>query len=150
MIEFNERNIENDYPYLSTDRTNFECLEVVISADDPFLEDVRHKAELINNRLNGRSASSGIIRSGETVTADNLIGLIAEYVCYEVLKRELGGQNVFKPQSESSNNQIDIQLSSGDTIEVRSSCIRNGLKFALFGVNRNNNKQYIDVIGPFG
>lgn len=149
MIEFNERNIENDYPYLSTDRTNFECLEVVISADDPFLENVRHKAELINNRLNGRSASSGIIRSDETVTADNLIGLIAEYVCYEVLKRELGGQNVVKPQSESSNNQIDIQLSSGDTIEVRSSCIRNGLKFALFGVNRNNNKQYIDVIGPY-
>lgn len=148
MIELNICNVINN-SYFSNNRQNFECLKVVISADDSFLEDVRQKAELINNRLNSFSASSGIIRSDETVTADNLLGLIAEYACYEVLQNELGCQNVIKPQSNSSYNQIDIQLSSGDTIEVRSSCIRNGLEFALFSVNRTTNRQYIDVIGPY-
>lgn len=61
----------------------------------------------------------------------------------------MGHQNVNKPSSSNSNNQIDIQLLSGKTIEVRSSCIINGLEFALFSVNRKTDKQYIDVIGPY-
>lgn len=42
----------------------------------------------------------------------------------------------------------DIKLASGATIEVRSSCVKNGLKFALFKVNQEH-KQYIDVVGPY-
>lgn len=48
----------------------------------------------------------------------------------------------------NTNEQIDINLASGATIEVRSSCVRNGLNFALFKVNKDH-KQYIDVIGPY-
>lgn len=149
MIEYNNLSILNNNPYFTTKRPDFECLEVVISADDPFLEEVRQKAKSINNKLNSFSASSGIIRSDETVSADNLLGLIAEYVCYEVLQNELGCQNVIKPPSNGSYNQIDIKLLSEYTIEVRSSCVRNGLEFALFSVDRKTNKQYIDVIGPY-
>lgn len=149
MLEFNICNVINNDSCFTTNRQNFECLKVVISADDPFLGEVRQKAGSINNRLNSFSASSGIIRSDETVSADNLLGLIAEHACYKVLQNELGCQNVIKPQSNSSYDQIDIQLTSGDTIEVRSSCIRNGLKFALFSVDRKTSRQYIDVIGPY-
>lgn len=48
----------------------------------------------------------------------------------------------------NTNEQIDINLASGATIEVRSSCVRNGLNFALFKVNKDH-KQYIYVIGPY-
>ncbi len=149
MIDIQIYNIRNDGSYSTTERPSFRCLEVKISSDDPFLEDVRQKAAPINDRLNNHSASAGVVRSAETVTADNLIGLIAEYVCYEILKNQLGDENVIKPVSGSSCDQVDIRLTSGHTIEVRSSCIRNGLKFALFNVNRSSNQQYIDVIGPY-
>lgn len=142
-------NVRNGGSNSTTKRPSFRCLEVKISSDDPFLEDVRQKAVPINNRLNSHSASAGVVRSDETVTADNLIGLIAEYACYEILKSQLGAKNVIKPASGSSRNQVDIQLASGQTVEVRSSCIRNGLEFALFRVDRNSNRQYIDVIGPY-
>lgn len=149
MINIQIINVINRGSYLTTERSSFRCLGVEISSDDPFLEDVRQKAKLINNRLNSRSASAGVVRSDEVVTADNLIGLIAEFACYEITKNELGDENVIKPTSRNSHNQIDIQLLSGKTIEVRSSCIRNGLEFALFSVNRSNGQQYIDVIGPY-
>lgn len=149
MINIRICNVINRDSYSTIERSSFRCLEVKISSDDPFLEAVRQKATSINNRLNSRSASAGVVRSDETVTADNLIGLIAEYVCYEIIKNELGDENVIKPASRNSHNQIDIQLLSGETIEVRSSCIRNGLEFALFSVNRSSKQQYIDVIGPY-
>lgn len=142
-------NIKNCKSYYTTDRLSFRCLKVEILANDPFLEDVRREAATINNCLNSHSASAGVIRSDETVTADNLIGLIAEHVCYEILKNELGTKKVIKPTSGNSYNQVDIRLFTGKTIEVRSSCIRNGIEFALFSVNRSNNQQYIDVIGPY-
>lgn len=149
MINIQIINVINGGSYLTTDRPSFRCLEVEISSDDPFLENVRQEATLINNRLNSHSASAGVVRSDGTVTADNLIGLIAEFACYKILKKELGDKNVVKPTSRNSHNQIDIQLISGKTIEVRSSCIRNGLNFALFSVDCISKKQYIDVIGPY-
>lgn len=149
MINTQIINVINGGSYLTTDRSSFRCLEVEISSDDSFLEYVRQEATLINNRLNSHSASAGVVRSDETVTADNLIGLIAEFACYKILKKELGDKSVVKPTSRNSHNQIDIQLLFGETIEVRSSCIRKGLEFALFSVNRSNGQQYIDVIGPY-
>lgn len=149
MIDIGICNVRNGGSYQTTKRPSFRCLKVEISSDDPILEYVRLEAASINNRLNSRSASAGVVRSDEVVTADNLIGLIAEFACYQILIKELGDKSVVKPTSENSHNQIDIQLISGKTIEVRSSCIRNGLEFALFGVDRRSNKQYIDVIGPY-
>lgn len=142
MINFQIQNVTNRQFKAKIARSDFRCLRVDISSDNPFLENVRQKAASINRHLNSHSANTGTVRSDETVSADNLIGLIAEYACYEILKNKLGEANVIKPSSDSSRNQVDIQLVTGHKIEVRSSCIKNGLEFALFS-------QYIDVIGPY-
>ena len=47
-------------------------------------------------------------------------------------------------------NQIDIRLATGRTIEVRSSCVRNGIEFAVFMKKKEiDGQQYFDVIGPY-
>ena len=57
---------------------------------------------------------------------------------------------IIKPASDTSFNQIDIRLATGKTIEVRSSCVRNGIDFALFaGDQQHPGQQYFDVIGPY-
>ena len=43
MIELNICNVVNSDSYFTTNRPDFECLEVVISADDRFLEKLRQK-----------------------------------------------------------------------------------------------------------
>lgn len=78
--------------------------------------------------------------------------MIAEFACYEVLKYELkNNKAVEKPSSKSSINQIDIRLAdSKKTIEVRSSCAKNGIDFALFAKPKGETEeQYFDVIGPY-
>ena len=95
----------------------FNRMLVIISSDENFLTKVREKASEIKNNLNTHSASSGTIRADETLTADNLIGLIAEYACYEILKNKLGKEYVLKPENHTSRNQIDIQLSSGKQLK---------------------------------
>ncbi len=132
--------------YQTTVRKDFRCLRVTISPDDPFMDKIWKLVETI--RMNAHSANTGEIRTDKIVIADKLTGLIAEYICYEMLADELGKENVIKPESYYSHDQIDIKLNSNETIEVRSSCIRNGIKFALFNVN-NEGKQYIDVVGPY-
>ena len=57
---------------------------------------------------------------------------------------------IIKPKNNTSHNQIDLKLYNGKTIEVRSSCVRNGIDFAIFSKNiKTSDEQYFDVIGPY-
>ncbi len=67
-----------------------------------------------------------------------------------VLKHMFGEECLFFTETDTSKNQIDIRLATGRTIEVRSSCVRNGIEFAVFMKNKEiDGQQYFDVIGPY-
>lgn len=100
--------------------------------------------------LNTRGANTSKKRKLSTVELDNLSGIIAEFACWEIMKRKYGNGKIFHNKSTTSRNQIDLELYNGKTIEVRSSCVRNGIDFALFSRNKyKREEQYFDVIGPY-
>ncbi len=131
----------------------FKCIQISIDTKSEWMKDVLAKAKKIEGKLNaGKANDSASERDAETVASDNNSGLIAENACYVFLQYIFGKEAVSKPSSESSKNQIDIELSGiKKTIEVRSSCIRNGVEFAVFAKDPNDNEhtQYFDVIGPY-
>lgn len=132
-------------------RKTFRCLEINIPTSGEWMQDIIAKAEIIEDRLNAGQANSSEERDKKTIKIDNLSGLIAEHACDVILRRYLGKEKVEKPSSETSKNQIDIILADGKrTIEVRSSCVKNGIDFALFAKPKDRtDEQYFDVIGPY-
>lgn len=138
----------NDY---GIDRKTFRCLEINIPTTGDWMLGIKAKAEKIASKLNAGQANSSEERNEQTVKIDNLSGLIAEYACDTILRRYLGADKIEKPSSETSKNQIDIVLAEGKkTIEVRSSCVKNGIDFALFAKPKGEEReQYFDVIGPY-
>ena len=136
--------------YNTVDRENFTCLEVNIPNNSNFMKRAYTHAQKVIPNLNFGQANSSEIRELDIVEIDNLSGIIAELACQEVMNWRYGKEKIEKPESDSSYNQIDLKLYNGRTIEVRSSCVRNGLDFALFVRDKKNrNEQYFDVIGPY-
>lgn len=131
-------------------RSSFVCLEINIPKGSRFMERVSKKAQEIMPNLNRGQANTSLRRSDRTVEIDNYSGIIAEFACTEILNWRYGEDKIIKPENNISFNQIDIRLFNKKTIEVRSSCVRNGLDFALFAQDKKNpGSQYFDVIGPY-
>lgn len=148
IIKYSKRN--NAGTYNSVDRNNFECLEINISNESKWMKRVCSYAQKIVPNLNVGKANSSEVRELSVVEIDNLSGLIAEYACEEILKWRYGKNLIIKPENNTSYNQIDLKLYNGKTIEVRSSCVRNGIDFAIFAQNKSvEGEQYFDVIGPY-
>ena len=132
------------------ERHEFTCLEVNIPVGGNWMKRVFCRAEQIVPKLNAGQANSSEKREMSIVEIDNLSGIIAEAACQEVLEWRYGKGSVIKPRNDTSYNQIDLELYNEKTIEVRSSCVRNGIDFALFARNKENpDEQYFDVIGPY-
>ena len=147
VIKYSKR---NNRIHNSVDRTDFVCLEINIQRESRWLKRVCAYAQKIAPNLNVGQANSSEVRSISIVEIDNLSGLIAEYACEEVLKWRYGKELIIKPKNNTSHNQIDLKLYNGKTIEVRSSCVRNGIDFAIFSKNiKTFDEQYFDVIGPY-
>lgn len=141
----------SDYSGYKIDRKLFRCLELNIPTSGEWMHKIMEKAAEIEGKLNVGQANSSEARGALTIKIDNLSGVIAEYACAEILRLYVGKDKIIKPSSESSKNQIDIALAQGKkTIEVRSSCVKNGIDFALFAKPAyGGQKQYFDVIGPY-
>lgn len=135
----------------SVKREYFVCMEINIPLGSRFMKNVSEQAERIIPRLNLGKANSSERRDLDTVEIDNLSGIIAEAACMEVMDWRYGRcGKVRRPESCSSYNQVDLKLYNDKTIEVRSSCVRNGIDFALFARNAYRpREQYFDVIGPY-
>lgn len=148
IIKYSERNKTSTYN--SVDRDEFVCLEINISTDSQWMKRVCSYAQKIVPNLNVGQANSSELRELSIVEIDNLSGVIAEYACEEILRWRYGKNLIVKPQNNTSHNQIDLKLYNGKTIEVRSSCVRNGIDFAIFARNKKvEGEQYFDVIGPY-
>ena len=148
IIKYSKRNRTSAYN--SAERSSFVCLEINISSQSKWMKRVCAYAQKIVPNLNLGQANSSEKRELGVVEIDNLSGLIAEYACEEILNWRYGKGKFVKPENDTSRNQIDLELYNGKTIEVRSSCVRNGIDFAIFSKNKNNDdEQYFDVIGPY-
>lgn len=142
--------IQNPHNWGSIERNDFVCLRVQIPKASGFYERVVQQANEIYPHLNIGGANSSEAREPSTVEIDNLSGIIAEEACRVVLKHMLGRDCLLSTESNTSKNQIDIKLKTERTIEVRSSCVRNGIVFAVLTKNKENDgQQYFDVIGPY-
>lgn len=142
--------LKNTKQYINTiDRESFTCIEINIPNNGEWIDRIQAYANRIKKNLNRGQANTSKLRELSTVEIDNLSGLIAENACDTILRWCFGEDNIIKPQSDSSFNQIDIKLSTGKTIEVRSSCVRNGIGFAVFAKDKSGKQQYFDVIGPY-
>lgn len=130
-------------------RDEFVCLEVNIPRRSDFFKRVFLYAQAITPNLNKGGANTSEERPNDIVEIDNVSGLIAELACQQILSWLYGADKVSKPSNMDSHNQIDIKIGE-KTIEVRSSCVRNGVDFAIFAPDKkNNNDSYFDVIGPY-
>lgn len=149
-INLQTRNSSN-YSGTKIDRESFRCLELNIPTSGEWMRKIKENAAEIEKRLNVGQANTSEARDALTIKIDNLSGIIAEYACAEILRMYIGKDKIYKPTSESSKNQIDIALDQGKkTIEVRSSCVKNGIDFALFAKPAyGGQNQYFDVIGPY-
>ena len=131
-------------------RKDFFCLKISIEDNKRMIKTAKDIAKSILPNLNPGQANSSENRTSDTVEIDNLSGIIAELTCYYVLKYLYSEEKIIKPSSMNSYNQIDLKLFNGKTIEVRSSCVRNGIDFALFKFNNKKpEEQYFDVLGPY-
>ena len=132
-----------------TSRKSFVCLHVVVYPNSDFCKKVKENADKILPKLNKGQANSSTERDFEIVEVNNLSGILAETVCEEIMRFRYGDA-IKRIASETSVNQIDINISNNKTIEVRSSCIRNGILFSLFHRNKRDiNLQDVDILGPY-
>lgn len=142
--------LKNKKQKYDIERETFLCIELNIPNDGEWMRRVSAYAEVICPNLNLGQANTSKKRLMSTVEIDNLSGVIAESACDSVLRWQFGDENIIKPPADNAVNQIDIKLNTGKTIEVRSSCVRNGIDFAVFTRDKNNTaQQYFDVIGPY-
>ena len=150
-IELSERLLKNVIASRKIDRQSFLCIKAVVKPQSKFGQFVENECIRIYSRLNSGKANNSTQRTKDDVYNNNLSGLLAELVCYELFKARYG-QEVLEEHGTSLVNggQIDIRLKNGKSIEVRSSNIRNGIDFALFAKSSiNDDDQYVDIIGPY-
>lgn len=142
----NERSPESN---MHVDRKSFMCMHVAVVPNSDFGKRVKDIADNIKSRLNTGQAYSSESRDENVVEVDNLSGVLAEIVCFELLKYRYGNA-ISKTESTSAVDQIDITVNESKTIEVRSSCIRNGITFSIFSTRKDNkDDQNINLLGPY-
>lgn len=136
--------------YNSVNRKSFVCLEINIPRGSRWMKNVLTVAHRILPNLNTGGANTSEDRKPSIIEIDNLSGLIAEYACREILSWRYGKEIFREPENNTSREQIDLKLYNGRSIEVRSSCVQNGIDFAIYARNRAvAGQQYFDVIGPY-
>ncbi|MBT0883152.1 hypothetical protein [Campylobacter sp. 2018MI13] len=87
--------------------------------------------QLANSVIPNCANNSVNVRDTKRLLLDAIAGVLSEnaLVSYinKIVKQDIARLTPFK----TAKNQIDIQLNNGKTIEVRSSYIRNGVKFGI-------------------
>lgn len=95
-------------------------------------ERIRAKAWDLAKKVNPNSANDSTNqRDKNRLILDALGGVIAEEAWFYYINRVFGEDTVTFTEFNGSNGQIDLLLSNGKTIEIRSSFPRNSIKFAI-------------------
>lgn len=132
-------------------RKTYRCVRIkpCFASNQAEWDFVRQEAVKLVEKTNPTEANNGAARNQITRYKDALAGVIAEVLSMRFLNYALGNGFIERPQADSAINQIDLKTKTGQTIEVRSSFVRNGIPFALFAANPKTKSQYFDIIGPY-
>lgn len=129
MIEYERiKHKEDKYNY-ETDRIAVKCVfDMNKKGAQKYLKEAQKLADMVNPH---KANQSNTIRTSKRLLEDAFAGILAERGWLLYIQKTFGKETVKIPDFVSSNGQIDLQLSNGKTIEVRSSFAKNGLEFAL-------------------
>ncbi len=123
--------------------------------DESDKQNIIESANQLINLANNSAANSGQTRNMITKENDAYAGILAEFATLYYLKRCDKVLYAYRPNISDLSNQIDIAIEYESkngpislTAEVRSSFVRNGIDFALFKTNKEN-ETYFDLIGPY-
>jgi len=114
------------------------------SRDKALVDDFINKASALKENVNGNAANgTKYDRGEETLLSDCLMGIMSEYFWKYYLNAH---KYLVKPTPfHGAIGQIDLELvSSHKTIEVRSSCVKNGHQFAIC-----HPEYQFDILGPY-
>ena len=114
-------------------------------------EKIIQEAEELAFSAHSNSANSGENRSAIVKQNDAYAGILAEFVTLYFLN-SLKNSFAYRPEVHDTKNQIDISWSLNGqnySVEVRSSFVKNGLNFGLFGYNASAQQPYFDILGPY-
>lgn len=104
------------------------------------------QATELQAKLNPHAANkSNEVRGADDVLAHALMGVLSEYAWKYFINLLAVDSIALETVSHTAKNQIDLRLPHvGKTMEIRSSCVGNGIRFAVHG-----GKFAFDVIGPY-
>ena len=134
--------ISREYLILKVDYSDF---------NDDEKRKIHDDALTLINYAHSSAANTNITRDGITKENDAYAGILAEFAVTKLLNT-IVSNSAYRPNTVSSQNQIDILWNYKNvkySIEVRSSFVRNGIPFALYAFNYQNNSTYFDIIGPY-
>ena len=123
---------------------DFGAIKITVKKDSESYKDIFKKAKSLSLEVSSASAKeSALSRNEKRLITDSFGGLLAEKGWLEYINSRFD-DIATETQFQSASNQIDIKLTNGELIEVRSSFIRNGVKFGIC------NKLYnFKNIGPY-
>jgi len=123
---------------------NFNIVQCTVQKNTPEYNDLFARAQQLAQLVNAGAANHAEVeRNLRRRLIDSFGGLLAEYGWEKFINSKFGTIASPTPFTDAST-QIDIQLTDGQRIEVRSSFPRNGVKFALC-----NNYANFKNIGPY-
>ena len=139
--------------YSRVDRKQYTILEFSWSDFSKTEQDTIYKeADILYNKADETGANTGLPRNPEKKYIDSLSGVIAEFATTKFFNEYLNDKwNAKRPIVTTTHNQVDIALTYKDTnfkVEVRSSFVQNGIKFALYATN-SEGLTYFDVLGTY-
>lgn len=131
-------------------KKEYTVIKTILEQNDrELIEKIKKDAKALAGMVNtGAANGTNTDREFSIRYKDALSGLLAEYACRTAINRYIGSECAYATECNDSRKQIDIMLKNRKTIEVRSSCMRNGVVFSLFNKNKNGD-QYFDVLGPY-
>lgn len=126
-------------------------IKATLNKTPTVVENFRNKAWLLAAKVNPHKANNSTNkRDKERLILDAVGGLMAESAWLLYVNRLYGEGTASHTEFVNASGQIDIQLSNGKSIEIRSSFPRNGVKFAVCNESYNfkNICKYDNIYKP--
>ena len=133
------KNTQRTAPFLIEKFTLFYRTD---AKDRELVEDFLTKATQLSEAVNPKAANGEFKRNTRILLADSLAGIVSEYFWKLFLNRQ--EPLVEETECQDIQNQVDLKTNKGKTIEVRSSCPRKGVDFAIC-----DSLHQFDIIGPY-
>lgn len=111
---------------------NYLVVKAIFKNNQDNLSKLKSKAWNLAQKVNPHKANNSTgLREKERLILDAMGGVLSESAWFHYINRVFGDGTVTFTEFNDVTAQIDLKLSNGKTIEIRSSFPRNGVKFAM-------------------